>query len=84
MKLIKFGAPWCASCKKLSKMIEAERLTDIIEVEEIDVEDDPDKADDYAVQNLPTMLLVGDDGMVLNRWSGIHPGILDEVKAVIK
>lgn len=83
MELLKFGAPWCGSCKKLGKMIEQEQLRSAVNVREINVEDEPDLADKYSIMNLPIMVLVGDDGVSLARWSGVHPGIIDEVKNAV-
>lgn len=80
MKLLKFGATWCGSCKKLSKMIKESRLDEEITVMEIDIEERGDMADDYNVRNLPTLILVTDEGEVICRWSGVGSDTIAKVR----
>lgn len=70
MKLLKFTAGWCSSCKQQSKILED--FTDI-PVEEIDVEDQFELADEYGIRNLPTMILLDNEGKEKYRFIGVTP-----------
>lgn len=78
LKLLKFSAEWCTSCKNLSKKLKETPL-DNIEVEEIDVEKDDDIAEKYSIRNLPTCVLLGKDDEVIKRFSGYYPDLLSEI-----
>lgn len=83
MKLLKFGAAWCGSCKTLAKKMETARLGDIVEVVDIDIEEQGDVADDYGVRNLPTLILVTEGGEVICRWTGLNKDLVETVKEKI-
>lgn len=71
MRLIKFGAEWCAPCRTME-----ERLKDFdaCEVKMYDVDgDDKDTLDmieKYKVRNIPLLVLEDDNGNTLKTWSG--------------
>jgi len=58
-ELLLFTADWCNSCTRQKEML-AEY--DATPVEEIDVDEEVDRANRYNVRSLPTMVLVGEDG----------------------
>lgn len=68
MKLLKFTASWCPSCKQLSKVLE--NFNDV-PVEEVDVEDRFELADKYGIRNLPTMILLDKDNNEIRRFVGL-------------
>ena len=69
LKLIKFSASWCGPCKMQTKEFEENPVN--VEVEAIDIDDDNDDLSGrHNVRSIPTMILIGDDGEVLNRWTG--------------
>lgn len=78
MKLLKFTASWCSSCKQQSKILE-----DFIDipVEEIDVEDQFELADEYGIRNLPTMILLDNEGKEKYRFIGVTP--LDKIRGFL-
>lgn len=78
MKLLKFTASWCSSCKQQSKVLED--FTDI-PVEEIDVEDQFELADEYGIRNLPTMILLDNEGKEKYRFVGVTS--LDKIRGFL-
>jgi len=78
MKLLKFTASWCPSCKQLSKVLED--FNDI-PVEEVDVEDQFELADKYGIRNLPTMILLDKDNNEIRRFVGLTT--LDKIREFV-
>ena len=78
MKLLKFTASWCPSCKQLSKVLED--FNDV-PVEEIDVEDRFELADKYGIKNLPTMILLDKDNNEIRRFVGLTT--LDKIREFV-
>ena len=54
MRVLKFGASWCDKCSVLSNLIKESDL-DLPEIEEIDLDEEPELAEKYGVQTLPTI-----------------------------
>lgn len=70
MKLLQFKAHWCHPCKQQTKEFEENPVD--TELVPIDVDEDKeDLATKYNVRAVPTMVLVGDNDEVLNKWVGI-------------
>ena len=70
MKLLQFKASWCNPCKQQTKEFEKNPVD--IELVPIDVdEDDKDLVTQYSIGSIPTMVLVGDNDEVINRWTGV-------------
>jgi len=71
MKLLKFYATWCAPCKGLSTVIDA--LKDQIDtvIEDVNIEDNIELAQKYAVRSVPTLVLVDDNGEEVKRVTGM-------------
>lgn len=67
MKLLKFTAEWCASCKALSSKLEDFELC---EVDEIDVEEEIDITNEFKVRSLPTIILIDDEEKEIDRLVG--------------
>jgi thioredoxin 1 len=68
MKVLKFWATWCSPCKVLKTTLNS---FDACPMEEINVDENHDKASDYGVRALPTLILVNDAGEELWRKTGI-------------
>lgn len=67
MKLLKFTAEWCASCKALSSKLEDFELC---EIDEIDVEEEIDITNEFKVRSLPTIILIDDEEKEIDRLVG--------------
>lgn len=81
MKLIKFGASWCMPCKNLESRLNKIDLT--IDLFSYDVEEEIDLTEEWKVRNVPTVILVDDNGHEVKRWVGnFEPNV--ELKAFIK
>lgn len=70
MKLLQFKAVWCNPCKMQTKEFEENPVD--VELVAIDIdEDDNDLSTQYGIRSIPTMILVGDNDEVINRWTGV-------------
>jgi len=70
--LIGWYATWCGPCQMQASELEmfAAQMGNAVKVVKIDTEKYPNLSSRYAVQGLPTLMLVR-DGKVLNRWEGL-------------
>ena len=65
IEVLKFSASWCTPCKVL-----AATLKDVEGITSIDVDADRDKAIEYNVRSVPTLVFVK-DGQEVERTKGI-------------
>lgn len=65
--LLKFEADWCGPCSMQSDILEDYDETPI---ETIDVDKQEEKAQEYMVRSLPTLVLEV-DGEEEHRWNGV-------------
>ena len=80
MKLIKFGASWCLPCKNLESRLKNVKLN--IDLLKYDVEEDVELTEEWKVRNVPTTILLDDNGHEIKRWVGnFDPNV--ELKAFI-
>jgi thioredoxin 1 len=78
-QLLKFSASWCGPCKALSKVLENVDLKDI-ELVEIDIDENTDKAVEYGIRSVPTLVLM-EDGKEVRRKTGLLTA--DKVEGLI-
>lgn len=69
MKVLKFSATWCGPCKQLAAILKDDTFKNIV-VEEIDVDKNPDTAAKMGIRSVPTLVLVDDAGVTIDRVIG--------------
>ncbi len=71
--LIDFYAEWCGPCKMMSPIIDriANEKNDVI-VAKVDVDEEPEIANAYSIQSIPTLVVLR-DGKLLNKTIGYIP-----------
>ena len=69
-KLLYFSAGWCGPCRQLGPIMEevAQQAT----VQKVDVDAQPELAQQYGIRNIPTVILVN-DGVEVARKVGANP-----------
>lgn len=73
VKLLKFGANWCAPCRSLVPILE--ELKDKVVIEDIDVDEvDPVALTNYKIRNIPVLIITKDNVEV---WR--HVGSISKV-----
>ena len=73
IKIIRFTASWCGPCKMLSPIFgEVQNEVSDVMFETIDVDINKDKATQYLVYSVPTVI-IEKDGQIVNRFSGVKP-----------
>ena len=73
VRLLDFGAEWCAPCKVQEPIIEnlAVNYNGRVVVTKIDVDKNPQLADRYAVEAVPT-LIIERNGQIASRFAGLQ------------
>ena len=69
MKIIRFTASWCNPCKMLAKNLETASIGYPIEVVDIDV--NPELAQQYNIRSVPTLVLLDGEGSVQKTSIGV-------------
>lgn len=67
-KFLYFTAAWCGPCKILKPKIEA--LSSELPITILDVDTNKTTAVEYNVRNIPTIVMIDENGAVLNRLVG--------------
>lgn len=68
MKFLYFSAPWCGPCKMLGPVMD--RVAEKHEVVKINVDEQPNVASHYGVRNIPTVILVDNEGNIVDKAIG--------------
>ena len=69
-KILYFSAAWCQPCKTLVPIIES--LAGQINYQKIDVDNNQDLSIQYGVRNIPTLILLDENGEVKGRKVGLQ------------
>jgi len=69
--ILYFTASWCGPCKALAPRME--KLSGQINYRKIDVDGNQDLSMKYGVRNVPSLVLVNENGEELDRLVGVQP-----------
>tara|TARA_R100001244_G_scaffold50519_1_gene44271 strand:+ start:1820 stop:2068 length:249 start_codon:yes stop_codon:yes gene_type:complete len=75
-KVLYFTAPWCGPCKALGPIIDD--LSGEIPFEKINIDNDTDRAAQYSVRSVPTLIKIDSNGKVKGRLVGL--AMTNEIK----
>lgn len=82
--LLDFSAEWCGPCKTLGPILNEvkSKLGDSVKILKIDIDKNPQVANSYQIQSVPTLILYR-KGQQLWRQSGVIPSqlLIDKIKA---
>jgi thioredoxin 1 len=70
-KLLYFSAGWCGPCRILGPVMD-ELKSEGIQIQKIDVDANPEIAQQYGIRNIPTVVLTSDGAEVI-RKVGANP-----------
>lgn len=70
MKLLKLEADWCQPCKQMGIVMESVNMYGL-QVEKIDISQDPSVAVKYKVRSVPHLILVDDSDNEISRLAGL-------------
>lgn len=72
--LVDFWAEWCGPCKMMAPILEdiSNEYTDKLGVGKLDVDENPEIAQEYGIMSIPT-LLVFKNGQVVKQIVGYRP-----------
>ena len=72
MKVIKFGAVWCAPCKAMQPVIDQlkKEIGDKVTFVEVDVDKEPSLCNQYSVNGLPAIVITDDKGQAQQKLMG--------------
>lgn len=77
LKLIKFGASYCAPCRAIAPILE--ELNSKINIQEIDVDEvDPIVLTNYKIRNIPVLILLKDNKEVWRHVGSISKSNLEK------
>tara|TARA_R100001509_G_scaffold124347_1_gene77958 strand:- start:487 stop:735 length:249 start_codon:yes stop_codon:yes gene_type:complete len=68
-KILYFSAAWCGPCKTLGPIMES--TSGQVNYQKVDVDNNPGLAAQYGIRNIPTLVLVNENGDELKRQVGV-------------
>lgn len=84
--VVKFSSDWCNPCKVLQKTLDRlEPQYPNVNFIHVDVEESPELAQQYQIQNIPVMVFISADGEIVNRKVGLMPekAIVTEIENLL-
>jgi len=69
-KILYFSSTWCGPCKQLAPIMES--LQGEINYEKVDVDSNTELSTKYGIRNIPTLILVDNNGNAIDKKTGIQ------------
>lgn len=72
LKIVKFGTPTCGPCKLQETFLDnfVKEGFDV-EIEKVDASEDMDKAEEFGVSTVPTLIVLDENGAEVKRFIGL-------------
>jgi thioredoxin 1 len=70
--LVDFWAEWCGPCQKISPILDEISEENGLWIGKLNIDENPEKTQEYSVQSIPTMVLFK-DGKPVHRVQGAMP-----------
>jgi thioredoxin 1 len=69
MKAVRMTASWCQPCKSLARTLDLQGIN----IEAVDIDENREMAMKYNIRGVPTILILDDDGVEVERIVGAMP-----------
>ena len=70
MKVLYFGAPWCAPCRSFKPLVEQTVREMRVNWSDINIDYDPSLSQQYQVTSIPTIVIIDNQGNAVYRHTG--------------
>lgn len=72
LKIVKFGTPTCGPCKLQDTFLDNFMKEGFdVEIEKVDASEDMDKAEEFGVSTIPTMVVFDENNTEIKRFTGL-------------
>ena len=69
-KILYFSAAWCGPCRTLGPIMDS--VSDQVAWKKVDVDNDTELSAKYGIRNIPTLVLIDENGNELGRKVGVQ------------